>query len=75
MIKLQGLTPAQVEICDAIWEFDTQEEVLNWFDNLPDSMVFDAYCMLQLITAECLDQVDDLDLTAARAVINRIQQL
>ena len=56
MIQLQGLTPLQVELCDKIWGMDNQEEILEWFDTLPRSLQIQAYAMLQMITAELLDQ-------------------
>ena len=56
MIQLQGLTPLQVELCDKIWGMDSQEEILGWFDTLPGSLQIQAYAMLQMITAELLDQ-------------------
>ena len=56
MIQLQGLTPLQVELCDKIWGMDSQEEILGWFNTLPRSLQIQAYAMLQMITAELLDQ-------------------
>jgi len=56
MIQLQGLTPLQVELCDKIWGMETQEEILEWFGTLPRSLQIQAYAMLQMITAELLDQ-------------------
>ncbi len=56
MIQLQGLTPLQVELCDKIWGMDSQEEILAWFNSLPRSLQIPAYAMLQMITAELLDQ-------------------
>lgn len=55
-IRLEGLTPLQVELCDKIWGMETQEEVIEWFDTLPNSLKITAHAMLHLIIAEMIDQ-------------------
>ena len=55
-IRLEGLTPLQVEICDRIWGMESQEEVLEWFNALPRSLQVTAHAMLNLIVAELIDQ-------------------
>ena len=65
MIRLEGLTPLQVELCDKIWGMETQEEIVEWFNSLPRSLQITAHAMLMMITAELLDQeeftVSDLE--------------
>ena len=55
-IRLEGLTPLQVELCDKIWGMETQEEVIEWFNTLPRSLQITAHAMLNLIIAEMIDQ-------------------
>lgn len=55
-IRLEGLTPLRVELCDKIWGMETQEEVIEWFDTLPNSLKITAHAMLHLIIAEMIDQ-------------------
>ena len=55
-IRLEGLTPLQVELCDKIWGMESQEEIIEWFNTLPRSLQITAHAMLNLIIAEMLDQ-------------------
>lgn len=73
MIQLQGLTPLQVELCDKIWGMDSQEEILGWFNTLPRSLQIQAYAMLQMITAELLDQEEftEQDLEPVRNILEQ----
>lgn len=73
MIKLEGLTPLQVEICDKIWGMESQEEILGWFNTLPRSLQIQAYAMLQMITAELLDQEEftEQDLKSVRNILEQ----
>ena len=34
MIKIDNLTPYQVEMLDYMWSLETEEDYLNWFDLL-----------------------------------------
>jgi hypothetical protein len=73
MIQLQGLTPLQVELCDKIWGMDNQEEILEWFNTLPRSLQIQAWAMLQMITAELLDQEEFTaeDLASVRNILEQ----
>jgi hypothetical protein len=75
MIKISGLTPLQVELCDHIWSLGTQEEVIEWLSGLPKSLRIEATMMMQMIIAEIIDNAEVEDLSVANAVINRIKQL
>ena len=72
-IRLEGLTPLQVEICDRIWGMDTQEEVLEWFNALPRSLQVTAHAMLNLIVAEMIDQqvAAESDLSDVRELLEQ----
>lgn len=74
MVNLHGLTPIQVHLCDQIWNLDTTEQLTSWFNSLPDTLVHDACCMMNMIVVELLDQTIDLDLTEANQVISQIKQ-
>jgi hypothetical protein len=73
MIKIEGLTPLQIEILERIWSMDSQAEVMTWFDTLPRNLRQTAHAMLMLVVIEMIDEepCDDLDL--ARAVIDRVR--
>ena len=72
-IRLEGLTPLQVELADRIWQMNTQEEIAEWLGELPQSLRQQALSLLYLITVECIDQdpIENFDL--AQAVIERVQ--
>jgi len=72
-IRLEGLTPLQVELADRIWQMNTQEEVAAWLGELPRSLRQQAVSLLYLITVECIDQdpIENFDL--AQAVIERVR--
>lgn len=69
MISIQNLTPLQRDICERLWNMESQEEVMAWFDTLPRSIQHVAYAMLQMIVAELLDQEPMEDLGLARQVL------
>ena len=73
MIRIEGLTPLQIEILERIWSMDSQAEVIAWFDTLPRNLRQTAHAMLMLVVIEMIDEepCDDLDL--ARAVIDRVR--
>ena len=75
MIKLSGLTPLQVELCNHIWSLNTQEDVIEWLSSLPKPLRIQATVMMQMIIAEVIDNAEVEDLSLANAVINRIKQL
>ena len=58
MITLTGLTHRQVTICEMLWNLQ------NWDDihNLCRAGGPEFYAMLDLMTAEQLDQVEDVSL-------------
>ena len=73
MIRIEGLTPLQIEILERIWSMDSQAEVMAWFDTLPRNLRQTAHAMLMLVVIEMIDEepCDDLDL--ARVVIDRVR--
>ena len=72
-IRLEGLTPLQVELADRIWQMDTQEAIGEWLGTLPCSLRQQAVSLLYLITVECIDQdpIENFDL--AQAVIEKVR--
>ncbi len=73
MIKLSGLTPLQCELCEKIWNMDSQQEVLDWFGTLPKSVAHEAYVMMQMILLAVMDETEIDNLDQAQAVIRRVQ--
>jgi len=66
MIKLEGLSGKDVEICKLLWNCDTLEAVDAMVKAMPPAYKSRAVVMRELMTAAQLDQVEDIheDLTA-----------
>ena len=73
MIRLEGLTPLQVELADHIWTLDSQEKIAEWLGELPRNLRQQAMSLIYLIHLECLDQDPITDFSAAQAVIRSVQ--
>lgn len=55
-MQLHGLTARQIEICNKLWGMETEDEVMEWFDTLPQNLKFEAHLMLSLIILEQIDK-------------------
>jgi hypothetical protein len=73
IVRLEGLTPLQVELCQHIWTLDTEPAVTAWLETLPRSIRQQALSILYLITVECIDQDPITDFSLAQAVIERVR--
>ena len=73
MIRIDGLTPLQMEILERIWSMDSQAEVVAWFDTLPRNLRQTAHAMLMLVVIEMIDEEPCEDLELARVVIDRVR--
>ena len=61
MIKLQGLSKQDVQICRLLWNCDTQEAVDAMVNAMPPAYKKRAVSMRELMTAAQLDTVEDID--------------
>jgi hypothetical protein len=73
MIKLEGLTRLQQDLCDQIWNMESHEQLVSWFDMLPKSLAHEAYVMIQMIYLAALDDEPIEDFSAAQQVVNAIK--
>jgi hypothetical protein len=66
MIKLQGLSKQDVQICKLLWNCDTLEAVDAMVRAMPPAYKQRAQVMRELMTAAQLDTVEDVheDITA-----------
>ena len=66
MIKLEGLTDKDVQICNLLWNCDTIEAVDAMVKAMPPAYKNRAVVMRELMTAAQLDTVEDIheDITA-----------
>jgi hypothetical protein len=61
MIKLEGLSKQDVQICTLLWNCDTLEAVDAMVAAMPPAYKQRAQVMRELMTAAELDQVEDID--------------
>ena len=61
MIKLEGLSKQDVQICKLLWNCDTLEAVDAMVKAMPPAYKNRAVVMRELMTAAQLDQVEDVD--------------
>ena len=66
MIKLEGLSKQDVQICNLLWNCDTLEAVDAMVKAMPPAYKNRAVVLRQLLTAAQLDTVEDIheDITA-----------
>ena len=61
MIKLEGLSKQDVQICKLLWNCDTIEAVDAMVAAMPPAYKKRAVSMRELMTAAQLDTVEDID--------------
>ena len=61
MIKLEGLSKQDVQICKLLWNCDTIEAVDRMVAAMPPAYKQRAVIMRELMTAAQLDTVEDID--------------
>ena len=60
MIKLEGLTKQDIQICNLLWNCDTLEAVDAMVKAMPPAYKQRAVVMRELMTAAQLDTVEDV---------------
>jgi hypothetical protein len=60
MIKLEGLTDKDVQICKLLWNCDTIEAVDAMVQAMPPAYKKRAVVMRELMTAAQLDTIEDI---------------
>ena len=61
MIKLEGLSKQDVQICKLLWNCDSIEAVDAMVNAMPPAYKKRAVSMRELMTAAQLDTVEDID--------------
>ena len=61
MIKLEGLSEKDVQICNLLWNCDSIADVDRMVAAMPPAYKQRAQSMRELMTAATLDQVEDID--------------
>ncbi len=60
MIKLEGLSAKDVQICNLLWNCDSIEDVERMVKAMPPAYKSRAVVLRQLLTAAQLDTVEDI---------------
>ena len=74
-IELPGLSARQIDLANRIWSMESTEEVLAFFDTLPQRARIDAYVVYSMILWAWQDEEPVGDCGEARAVIDYIQNI
>jgi len=61
MIRLEGLSKKDVQICNLLWNCDSLEDVERMVNAMPPAYKNRAVVMRELMTAAQLDQVEEVD--------------
>jgi hypothetical protein len=75
MISIPNLSPLQQAIADMLWRLDTTEEIVEWFETLPENIVPIAYGVMAMMVYEQIDQTPIEDFSDAQEVIDYIKEL
>ena len=56
-IQIENLTPEQVEMCDLMWSFESEEEYVEWYQLLDDADKRQADLLQRLILIETMEEM------------------
>ena len=74
-IEIPGLSPRQIDLANRIWSMDSMEEVVAFFDTLPQRAKIDAYIVYQMILLAWQDEEPVGECAEACEVIDYIRSL
>ena len=74
-IEIPGLSARQIDLANRIWSMESTEEVLAFFDTLPQRARIDAYVVYSMILWAWQDEEPVGDCVGAREVIDYIRSL
>lgn len=74
-MEIQGLTPRQQELATVIWAIESPEQVLDFFNTIPQDLLQDAYLVYRMIIEVTWDDIDLGDCAEAKEVIEHIRGL
>ena len=59
MIRIENLSPQQYQMLDLIWSFTSEDEYLEWYENLEDPDRQQAITLMRLVAYEVLERKVD----------------
>ena len=71
MIKIENLTEHQVELLDAMWSIDKEDEYLEWYESLNDSDRRMSDVLMKLILHELIDESMIDEFSDAKKVLRK----
>ena len=69
MIRIENLTAEQYAMLDQLWNFASQDEYLEWYENLEDPDRQQAITLMRLLAYEVLEHKVDSYREQARELI------
>ena len=69
MIQIENLTAEQYAMLDQLWNFSSQDEYLEWYENLEDTDRQQAFTLMRLLAYEVLEHKVDAYREQARELI------
>lgn len=69
MIRIENLTAEQYAMLDQLWNFSSQDEYLEWYENLEDTDRQQAFTLMRLLAYEVLEHKVDAYREQARELI------
>ena len=72
-IEIPGLSARQIDLANRIWSMESTEEVLAFFDTLPQRARIDAYIVYTMILWAWQDGEPITDMSQSQDIINYIQ--
>ena len=69
MIRIENLTAEQYAMLDQLWNFSSQDEYLEWYENLEDPDRQQAITLMRLLAYEVLEHKVDRYREQARELL------
>jgi len=71
MIKIENLSPYQVEILDTIWSCETEEEFLEFYDKLDDDDQKLADTLMRMVVLASCDEEDLGEMKESKQILKK----
>ena len=69
MIRIENLSPEQYQMLDLIWSFTSEDDYLEWYENLDDPDRQQAFTLMRLVAYEVLERKIDAYRDQARELL------
>jgi hypothetical protein len=69
VIRIENLSPEQYQMLDLIWSFTSEDDYLEWYENLDDPDRQQAFTLMRLVAYEVLERKIDAYRDQARELL------